>query len=51
MLSRMKLIQPIRLASLNSIWNDFVVLEDSPRINNSRYSISIINKLFKARII
>ena len=23
MLKRMKLIQPIRLASLNSIWNDF----------------------------
>ena len=50
MLSRMKLIQP-NTASLNSIWDDFVVRDNSPHINNSRYTLSIMNKLFKARII
>ena len=48
-LSCSKLIQPI--SKLNSIWNDYVVRDNSPRMNNSRYALSIMNKLFKARII
>ena len=51
MLCRTKLIRPIGLASLNSVWNNFVVRDNSPRINNSRYALSsIMNKLFEARI-
>ena len=33
-------INTIPSASLNSIWNDFVVRDNSPRINISRYAIS-----------
>ena len=50
MLSRMELVRPIRLASLNSIWNDFIVQDNSPSINNSRYALSNIKKFFKARV-
>ena len=46
---RMKLIRPIRLASLNSIWNDFVVRYKSLSINISRYVLGNKNKFFKAR--
>ena len=40
-----------QVVSLNSIWNDFVVRDSSPRVSNSRYALSNMNKLFKARII
>ena len=50
-LSRMKSKQPIRIANLNSVWDDFVVRDKSPRINNSRYVLISINKFSKARII
>ena len=42
-----------RTASLNSIQNNFVEQNNfvMPRINNSRYALSIMNKLFKARTI
>ena len=37
--------------SLNSISNDFVVRYKLSLINNLRQSFSLINKIFKARII
>ena len=37
-LSRRNLIRPILLASLKSIWNNFVVRNNSPRIKNSDYA-------------
>ena len=40
-----------QLASLSSICNIFVVHDNSPRIINSHYALSIMNNLFKARII
>ena len=49
-LSRTKLIR-YQLASLNSICNDFVMRDNSPRINISRCALSIMNKLFKTRLI
>ena len=50
MLSRTKLIRPIRLA-LNSNWNDFVVLDNSLGRNNSRNALSKTNKFFKTLVI
>ena len=49
MLSRIKKLRPIQLANLNSIWNGFVVRDNSPRINNSRYALSNMNKFFRAQ--
>ena len=51
MLSRMKLVRPIRLASLISTWNDVVVRDRLSRTNISHYALSKMNKIFKARII
>ena len=41
--SRTKMIWPIWLASLNSIWNYFVVRDNLPLTNNSRYALRNIN--------
>ena len=45
--SRTKQIRLINLASFSSNGNDFVVRDNLPRINNSRYAFSILNKVFK----
>ena len=37
-LNHTKLIRPIRLASLNSIWNDFVVRDNLPRALRSKHN-------------
>ena len=47
--SRAKLIRSISY-SLNSILNDFVAWDISPRINNLRSALSIVYKFFKPRI-
>ena len=43
-LSRTKLKRPISQPQFN-FWNDFVVRDKPQRINNSRYALSIMNKL------
>ena len=51
MLSQTNIMGPIQLASLNSIWTDFVVRDNSPRINILQYAISNVNEFFEPRII
>ena len=47
--SRTKIFQPIS-SSINSIWKNFIVQDNSPRMHILRHSFSTMNKILKARI-
>ena len=50
-MSRIRWIWTIRLTSLNSFCENCLARNNSPRIHNSRYNLSSINKFYKTLII